>query len=134
MERPRKQDFRGRFCGEMKTAPGNPGTVFQVMLNYKSGGILTKTEIFILAADHLYQQRVLEIQREHTDIVFAVDLGAFVANTDFKGLDHGDRDKLLHLTEGMEQNMELMHFAPPILYKNCFFEYNKMLCSACRPL
>ena len=72
-----------------------------------------------------YLHRAAVIQAKHSHKIFSVNVLLLVANQNIKGLRHGKRYKILHLTERPQGNIKFLHKNASGLYKNEFFVYNE---------
>ena len=94
-------DFR------QKIAPGITGTIR--ILYQKLGNDLTKLGKLLVAAPDADLQGAGVIQAEHSDKAFSVHLLLFISHQNLKGLYHCQRHKILHLPEGLDADIKLMH-------------------------
>ena len=78
---------------------------------------IPETAEILFRAGDLHENRLPVIQAEHAHKAFSVDLLAFGADQDIKGLHHCQGNKRLHLTEGANVDMKFPHRIPPVLYK-----------------
>ena len=99
----------------LSVAPGIPET--KLTLYKELGCQSAEGSELLLRAPNTHCNRIGVIQGKHTHQVLSVDAVIVIADQNIKRLDHRQRHKFLHLTQGAQDNIEFSHFVPSMLYK-----------------